>query len=122
MKPLFSAKSITGERRRHERVDVSYTAQVHVTDEKGKRVGVLRQLSRGGFMMEPETEKEFKEGKKHKLILVDRSENMRLTVKVVVRYADIRRAGFEFEGMDINSAIEIGILIGKYYQTDAVLV
>ena len=70
MKPLFSAKSITGERRRHERVEVSYAAQVHVTDDKGKRVGVLRQLSRSGFMIEPE--REFKEGKKLKLVLVDR--------------------------------------------------
>jgi len=119
MKSLFSAKSITSERRRHERVEVSYTSQVHVIDEKGKRVGVLRQLSRGGFMIEPE--KEFKEGKKHKLILVDRSENIKLTVKAIVRYADIRRAGFEFDGLDINSAIDIGIMIGKYYQTDAVL-
>jgi len=119
MKPLFSAKSITGERRRHERVEVSYAAQVHVTDDKGKRVGVLRQLSRSGFMIEPE--REFKEGKKLKLVLVDRSENIRLTVKVIKRYADIRRAGFEFEGLDIESAIEIGIMIGKYYQTDAVL-
>lgn len=119
MKPLFSAKAITSERRRHERVEVSYTAQVHVTDDKGKRVGVLRQLARGGFMIEPE--REFKEGKKHKLILVDRSENIRLTVKVIVRFADIRRAGFEFEGLDVNSAIDIGIMIGKYYQTDAVL-
>ena len=119
MKPLFSAKSITSERRRHERVEISYTAQVHVTDDKGKRVGVLRQLARGGFMIEPE--REFKEGKKHKLILVDRSENIRLAVKVIVRFADIRRAGFEFEGLDVNSAIDIGIMIGKYYQTDAVL-
>jgi hypothetical protein len=70
-------------------------------------------------MIEPE--KDFKEGKKMKLILVDRSENIRLTVKVVVRYADIRRAGFEFDGLDIDSAMEVGIMIGKYYQTDAVL-
>jgi|SRR5579859_1342421 len=110
---------MTEERRRYERVAVSYTSQVYVTDDKGKRVGVLRQLSRGGFMMEPE--KEFKEGKKHKLMLVDRSENIRLAVKVVVRHADIRRAGFEFDGLDIESAVEIGALIGKYYPTDAVL-
>ncbi|HTD21318.1 MAG TPA: PilZ domain-containing protein [Terriglobales bacterium] len=121
MSTILSAKSMTDERRRHERVAVSYTSQVHVTDDKGKRVGVLRQLSRGGFMIEPETEKEFKEGKKYKLMLVDRSENIRLTVKVVVRYADIRRAGFEFDGLDISSALEIGIMIGKYYPTDAVL-
>jgi len=122
MSTILSAKSMTDERRRYERVAVSYTSQVHVTDDKGKRVGVLRQLSRGGFMIEPETEKEFKEGKKYKLMLVDRSENIRLTVKVVVRYADIRRAGFEFDGLDISSALEIGIMIGKYYPTDAVLV
>ncbi len=119
MESLFSVKSITSERRRHERVEVSYAAQVHVTDDKRKRVGMLRQLSRGGFMIEPE--REFKEGKKYKLMLVDRSENIRLTVKAVVRYADIRRAGFAFDGLDIASAIEIGSLIGKYYQTDAVL-
>src|SRR5260370_37901300 len=97
MKGIFSAKSITGERRRHERVEVSYTAQVHVTDDKGKRVGVLRQLSRGGVMME--AEEEFKEGKKHKLMLVDRSENIRLVGKRGVRYDDISRTGFEIEAL-----------------------
>jgi len=51
---------------------------------------------------------------------VGRSENVRLTVKAVVRYSDIRRAGFEFERLDVASAIEIASLIGKYYQTDAV--
>lgn len=119
MESLFSVKSITSERRRHERVEVSYAAQVHVTDDKGKRVGMLRQLSRGGFMIEPE--RDFKEGKKHKLMLVDRGENIRLPVKVVVRYADIRHTGFAFDGLDIASASQIGTLIGKYYQTDTVL-
>jgi len=117
MKSLFS-KSLDN-RRRHERVEVTFSAQVYVTDDKGKRVGILRQIGGGGFMIEPE--REFKEGKKHKLILVDRSENMKLPVKVVVRYADMRRVGFQFDGLDIDSAVEIGILIGKYYQTDAVI-
>jgi hypothetical protein len=121
MASMFSVKSLTSERRRYERVDVAYVAQVHVTDDKGKRLGVLRQLSRGGFMLEPDAEKEFKEGKRHKVTLVDRSEHLRLPVKVIVRYADMRRAGFEFEELDMNSAIEIGTLIGKYYQTDTFL-
>lgn len=119
MKTLLSSKTILDNRRKYERVEVTYTSQVHVTDDKGKRVGVLRQIARGGFMIEPE--KEFKEGKKYKLIIVDRSENIKLNVKGVCRYADIRRVGFEFEGLDIDSAVEIGILIGKYYQTDAVI-
>ena len=121
MELLFSPKSLTSERRRHERVEVSFKAQIYATDDAGKRVGVLRQLSRSGFMMEPSTEKEFKAGKKHKLMLVDRSEHIRLPVKVVVRYADVRRAGFEFEGLDIKSAMEIGILIGKFYPSDTVV-
>ena len=117
MKGLF--KTMMDNRRRHERVEVTFTAQVYVTDEKGKRVGILRQIGGGGFMIEPE--KEFKAGKKHKLILVDRSENMKLAVKVIVRYADMRRVGFQFDGLDIDTAVEIGILIGKYYQTDVVI-
>ena len=86
MKPLFSAKSITGERRRHERVEVSYTAQVHVTDDKGKRVGVLRQLSRGGFMIEPE--REFKEGKKLKLEFECRQPTVKSKAPEYVAYRD----------------------------------
>jgi len=120
MKSMFSSKSILSNRRRFERVDVTFTAQVQVLDDKSKSAGVLRQIGRGGFMLEPE--KEFKEGKKYKFFIVDRAENIKLTVKAVCRYGDIRRAGFEFEGLDIDSAVEIGILIGKYYQTDAVIV
>jgi hypothetical protein len=120
MKNIFSAKSaLLGNRRKFERVDVTFSAQVNVTDEKGKRVGILRQIGRGGFMLEPE--KEFKEGKKFKFIIVDKSENMKLTIKGICRYADVRRAGFEFDGLDVDSAVEIGILIGKYYQTDAIM-
>jgi PilZ domain-containing protein len=119
MKGIFSAKSIMSNRRKFERVDVTFTAQVYVGDEKGKRVGVLRQIGRGGMMIEPE--KEFKDGKKYKLLIVDRSENIKLLLKTICRYGDMRRAGFEFEGLDVDSAVEIGILIGKYYQTDAVV-
>jgi len=82
-------------------------------------VGVLRQIARGGFMLEPE--RDFKSGKKHSFIIVDRSENMKLSVKAICRYSDGRRAGFEFDNLDVDSAVEIGILIGKYYQTDAVM-
>jgi hypothetical protein len=121
MGSVLSAKAMTSERRRHERVDVAYASQVHVLDDDGKRIGALRQLSGSGFMMEPSTEKGFKEGKKYKLILVDHSERIRLPVKVVVRHADMRRVGLEFNELDIRSALEIGILIGKYYPSDAVL-
>lgn len=119
MKKASSSAEVLSNRRRFERVDVTFTAQVQVTDEKGKSVGVLRQIARGGFMLEPE--REFKEGKKYKFHIIDRSENIKLAVKAVCRYGDIRRAGFEFNNLDVDSAVELGILIGKYYQTDAVI-
>ena len=119
MKKVSSSASVLSNRRRFERVDVTFSAQVQVTDEKGKSAGVLRQIGRGGFMLEPE--RDFKSGKKYKFHIVDRSENIKLAVKVVCRYADNRRAGFEFDSLDVDSAVEVGILIGKYYQTDAVI-
>jgi hypothetical protein len=120
MKGEFTLKNAQADnRRKFERVDVNYSSQVYVTDDKGKRVGVLRQIGRGGFMLEPE--REFKEGKKLKLTIVDRSENISLQVKAVVRYADMRRVGFEFDGLSVDSAVDIGILIGKYYQNDSVI-
>jgi len=41
------------ERRKFERVDIAHQAQVLVLDARGRKTGVLRQLARGGFMMEP---------------------------------------------------------------------
>jgi hypothetical protein len=120
MKSVFTSKnSLLGNRRKFERVDVDYSSQVYITDDKGKRAGILRQIGRGGFMVEPE--KEFKDGKKYKLTIVDRSENIKLNVKAIVRYSDMRRVGFEFDDLSVDSAVEIGILIGKYYQTDSVI-
>jgi hypothetical protein len=120
MKNAFTAKNaLPSNRRKFERVDVDYSSQVYVADDKGKRIGILRQIGRGGFMVEPE--REFKEGKKYKLVIVDRSENIKLNVKAIVRYADMRRVGFEFDELTVDSAVEIGILIGKYYQTDSVI-
>jgi hypothetical protein len=120
MKSVFTSKnSLLGNRRKFERVDVDYSSQVYITDDKGKRAGILRQIGRGGFMVEPE--KEFRDGKKYKLTIVDRSENIKLNVKAIVRYCDMRRVGFEFDDLSVDSAVEIGILIGKYYQTDSVI-
>jgi hypothetical protein len=119
MKKGTSSATTLSNRRRFERVDVNFQAQVQVTDEKGKSAGLLRQIGRGGFMLEPE--REFKEGKKYKFYIIEGSENIKLAVKGICRYADIRRAGFEFANLDVDSAVEVGILIGKFYQTDAVI-
>src|SRR5205807_328356 len=82
-------------RRKFERVDVAHNAQVLVLDSKGKKVGVLRQIGRGGFMMEPD--KSFsKDGKLHKLTLHEPQEDIRPQVTVRALYADPRVVGFEF--------------------------
>ncbi len=104
------------ERRRFERVDVAFSAGVQVTDRKGKVMGVVRQLGRGGFMLEPN--KPVKTGKKYELLIVDKSENVRRAVTAVALYADARYAGFEFQHLDIDAAVDIGILIGKYYASE----
>ena len=103
------------ERRKFERVDVTYHAQVQVLDSKGKKLGLLRQLGRGGFMMEPD--KSFtKDGKVHKLTLHEPHEEIRAQVSARVLYADARVVGFEFVDLDPDAAVEVGIIIGKYYE------
>jgi hypothetical protein len=106
-------KAQIDERRKHERIGVPYEASVSVFDKKGKRAGVVRQLGRGGMMIEPDTD--FKKGKSYTLTIVDETEGIRRKVQLVVRYTDPRHVGCEFEDLDADTAVEIGILIGKYY-------
>ncbi len=115
-----SSEKSGSERRRFERVDVAFAAQVRVSDHKGKPLGTLRQISRGGIMLEPATDKPFKAGKKHKMTIADESEGIRFQVNAVVRYADARKVGFEFLDLDADSAVDVGILIGKYYGSETV--
>ena len=105
------------ERRKFERIDVPYSSQILVLDAKSKKIGVLRQLGRGGFMMEPERPYA-KDGKIHKLVIHEPLEDIRVQVNARVRYADPRFAGFEFVDLDADSAVEVGIIIGKYYEAN----
>ena len=111
-------KEAASNRRRFERVEIDFQTGVFVTDKKHKRVGLLRQLGRGGMMVEPE--RTFKLGKKEEIFIVDVSENLKVHLFATVRYADARRVGFEFENLDANAAVDIGIIIGKYYSRDSV--
>lgn len=102
------------ERRKFERVAVGYAAKVRITDTKGHLLGILRKIGRGGFALEPE--KPFKKDKKLKVVISDDSEKIRFQVNAVVRYAGPREAGFEFRDLDAEAAVDVGILIGKYYE------
>ena len=115
-KPVEEKDYSPSERRKFERVDVAHGAQVLVLDSKGKKVGVLRQIGRGGFMMEPD--KPFsKDGKLHKLTLHEPQEDIRPQVTVRTLYADPRVVGFEFVDLEPDAAVEVGIIIGKYYES-----
>jgi hypothetical protein len=111
-----AAEARGSERRRFERVDIAFKAKVRACDTKGKLLGVVRQIARGGIMLEPE--REFKKDKKYKLVISDESEKIRFHVNAVVRYASARHVGLEFQDLDADSAVDVGILIGKYYESD----
>ena len=104
------------ERRKFERIELPFDAQVIVLDNKGKQVGTLRQLGRGGFRMEPE-EAFTTDNKRHKFIIQEPHEEIRIQVTARVRYSDSRFVGFEFIDLDADAAVEVGIIIGKYYET-----
>ena len=101
------------ERRKFERISVPFEAGVTVLDTKGHYIATIRQLARGGVMLEPEME--FKAGKTYTIVIVDKSEDIRREVEIIVRYADARHVGCEFRDLSPDAAVEIGILMGKYY-------
>ena len=104
------------ERRRFERVGIGYAAKVRVTDTKGQLLGMVRQIGRGGIAIEPE--KEFKKDRKVKVVISDPSEKIRFQVNATVRYASARLVGLEFRDLDAEAAVDVGILIGKYYDNE----
>jgi hypothetical protein len=105
------------ERRRFERVDLPPSAGLHVTDRRGKRLGALCQLGRGGCSIEPE--RSLKRDKRLKFVLVCESELIRRPLEAIVRYTDGGRVGLEFVELDADSAVDIGILIGKFYASES---
>ena len=102
------------EKRRFERVNIQHNAQVLVFDAKGRKAGVLRQLARGGFMMEPE--KDYSEDNKiYNFTIHEPKEDIRVNVNARARSAGDDYAGFEFVDLGPEAAVNIGHIIGSYY-------
>jgi hypothetical protein len=116
MKPTTDVQNgKSEERRRFERVDITSQAQVLVLDAKGRKTGVLRQLARGGFMMEPE--KTYSEDSKiYSFTIHEPTEDISVRVNARLRFSDQQYAGFEFMDLDPESAVQLGLIIGKYYE------
>jgi hypothetical protein len=114
MRPTQEAQN-PEERRRFERVDIAHQSQVLVLDGKDRKTGILRQLARGGFMMEPE--RHYTEDNRiYNFTIHEPTEDIRVRVNARLRFADQQYAGFEFVDLDPDAAVEIGQIIGKYYE------
>jgi len=101
------------ERRKFERLNVPKKAGVYVTTAAGKKLGNLTVLGRGGFQVL--TKNKFKMAETHELIIVDESEEIHRYVTATVRSVEGKKVGFEFDDLGPDAAVEMGIIIGKYY-------
>ena len=105
---------MTSERRKFERVLLNKVAKAYVTDAHGKKLGHLRMLGRGGFQVE--TKRKFVVGDSITALIVDESEDIRREVIGVIRnVAEGKLVGIEFSDLDPDAAVEVGVIIGKYY-------
>jgi hypothetical protein len=103
------------DRRKFERVSIPESAKVYAEDRRGNVLGPVRVLGRGGLLVE--TKEHVREGSTQTLIIVDAAEGIRRPVQVVARYRCQHGVGFEFERLEPDAAVEIGVIIGKYYST-----
>jgi PilZ domain len=112
--PLPFEDSSMEERRKFERVALPKTAKIDAELPQGKKLGPVRMLGRGGFQVE--TKKKYKVGDKGRFVLIEKQEDIRREVRAVVRNVlPGGLIGFEFENLDADAAVEVGVLMGKYY-------
>ena len=89
-------------------------APAYLEDPTGKRVGTLRVIGQGGLFCECDP-KFYRPGQTMPLRIVDPTEGIQRNITCEVRYTEPSGVGFAFEDLGPDSAVEIGVLIGKYY-------
>ena len=100
------------DKRKYERVNLPEAAKVYATEEKGARLGPVRVLGLGGVLVD--TKRKFNKGEKTTLAVVDDSEGINRKLRVHAIYTLPNGVGFEFEKLDEQSAVEMGVIIGKH--------
>ena len=100
------------ERRRFERVKIPESAKVQACAPGGQALGPVRVLGKGGLMVGMPA---MAPGERRALVIVDDSEGIRRSVRAVSRYNMSEGVAFEFEELEAEAAVEIGVIIGKYY-------
>jgi hypothetical protein len=105
------------ERRRFERVSLPDSSKVYLADTQKRRLGPVLMIGRGGLLFR--TDMPFEEGSRVDLLLVDDSEGIKRELNAIVRYNRDEGVGIEFETLDPDAAVEVGVIIGKYYSAEA---
>lgn len=102
-------------KRRYERVNLGKNADVVAVDVKGRRLGQVCVIGQGGLMIS--TSAAFKIGDQHTLTIIDEAEDISREMSLIVRSVEEGKVGFAFETLDRDAAVEVGIIIGKYYDS-----
>jgi hypothetical protein len=102
------------EKRKYERVTLPADAAAYVEDPTGKRLGNLRVIGQGGLFCECDPSF-YRAGQRILLRIVDPGEGIQRNLSCEVRYTEADGVGFAFDDLGPDSAVEIGVIIGKYY-------
>lgn len=103
------------ERRKFERVTMPKSSPVKVS-ANGKDLGPVTMIGRGGLQVQDP--KPPKPGSAVRLTLVDPSEGIQRSVDAIARNViGENYVGYEFQNLDADAAVEIGVIIGKYYSS-----
>ena len=105
------------DRRQFERIRIPESAKLFVRDAKGKKIGRLHTLGRGGMMVS--ALRDLPVGEKLTLNVVDEAEGSSCALTVIVRYRSEEGFGCEFERLDVEAAVEIGVWMGRFYSNQA---
>ncbi len=101
------------DRREFERIRIPESAKIFVRDSSGKKIGVMHTLGRGGMMVD--CPRDLTIGTRLKLTLADELEGQSCEVTSIVRYKTDEGYGCEFEKLDVESAVEVGVWMGRFY-------
>lgn len=100
------------ERRKFERVSIPQGAGVQLATPDKHGIGPVRMLGHGGLLVQ--TRRKFKPGQNLTILLADSGAKIARRLEAEVRYTDNGEVGFAFTRLDAETAIDIGIIIGKF--------
>jgi hypothetical protein len=102
------------ERRYFDRVTIPADANLFLDDDHGNRLGRICELGRGGFLLE--TNRRFPPAEVLPFVMVGESDGVRRQVNALQCYTNPEGdVGFEFSALGPDAAVEIGVLIDRYF-------